>query len=125
MYNRNAAYDFGALERQKRRGQLVELPGRLARKKERLKSKRTFLMAVFSAFMVSATVVSGFVMGQVTLTELTAKTEEASKLLDECESSNTQLHMQLETQGALRVANNGSVHNELVRIPKENLVESH
>ena len=125
MYNRNAAYDFGALEKQKRRGQIVELPGRLARRKEKLKSKRTFLMAVFSVFMISSAVVSGFVMGQVTLTEITDQTEKATKVLDECESSNTQLRMQLEAHGASRVAESGSVHSELVKIPKENLVEAH
>ena len=40
MYNRNAAYDFGALEKQKRKGQIVELPGRRARQKEKLKTKK-------------------------------------------------------------------------------------
>lgn len=125
MYNRNAAYDFGALEKQKRRGQIVELPGRGARRKEKLKAKRTVLMATFSVFMISAVAVSGFVMGQVTLTEITDQTEKASKILDERESSNTQLRMQLESQGAAKMDSGETVHNEIVKIPKDVLTEAH
>ena len=125
MYNRNAAYDFGALERQQRRGRIVELPSRRARRKEKLKAKRVILMAAFSVFMASAAAVSGFVMGQVRLTEITDQTEKASKVLDECESSNTQLRMELESKGASKISADDCVHNEVVKIPKEVLIETH
>ncbi len=125
MYNRNTAHDFEVLERQKRKGRVVELPGHLARKKEKLKSKKTFLVAVFSAFMVSSAVVSAFLMSQVVLTEITDQTEKASKVLDECEISNTQLHMQIEAQGASKALDGGYVHSELVKIPKETFAETH
>ncbi|MBR2734760.1 MAG: hypothetical protein IKE05_01030 [Clostridia bacterium] len=125
MYNRNAAYDFRTLERQKRSAQIVELPGRRARRKEKLKAKRTLLTAVFSVFMVSAMVVSGFVMGQVKLTEITDQTEKASRVLDERESSNTQLRMELESKNTAGSFAKDSVHNEVVKISKENLTEVH
>ena len=125
MYNRNTAHDFEVLERQKRKGRVVELPGDLARKKEKLKSKKTFLVAVFSAFMVSSAVVSAFIMSQVVLTEITDQTEKASKVLDECENSNTQLRMQIEAQGASKALDGGYVHSELVKIPKETFAETH
>lgn len=125
MYNRNTAHDFEVLERQKRKGRVAELPGHLARKKEKLKSKKTFLVAVFSAFMVSSAVVSAFLMSQVVLTEITDQTEKASKVLDECENSNTQLRMQIEAQGASKALDGGYVHSELVKIPKETFAETH
>lgn len=125
MYNRNAAYDFGALEKQNRRGQIVELPGRRARRKEKLKAKRKFLTSVFSMFMIASAAVATFIMGQVKLTEITDQTEKASKVLDECESSNTQLRMQIEAYGASKVLPDDSVHNEIVKIPKESLAEVH
>lgn len=125
MYNRNAAYDFGALEKRKRKGQIVELPSRRARRKEKLKTKRKVLTAAFSAFMIVAATVSTFVMGQVRLTEITDQTEKASKELNERESSNMQLRMQLEAQGTAKMSADDSVHNEIVKIPKENLVETH
>lgn len=125
MYNRNTAHDFEVLERQKRKGRVVELPGHLARRKEKLKSKKTFLIAVFSAFMVSSAVVSAFIMSQVVLTEITDQTEKAYKLLDECENSNTQLRMHIEAQGASKVLDRGHVRSELVRIPKEIFAETH
>ena len=123
MYNRNAAYDLRVLEKQKRKGQIVELPGRRARRKEKLKTRRLFLTAVFSVFMVSAMVVSGFVMGQVKLTEITDQAEKASKILDERETANMQLRMEIESQGKSQSAD--SVHNEIVKIPKEVLNETH
>lgn len=125
MYNRNTAHDFEVLEKQKRKGRVVELPGHLARRKEKLKSKKTFLIAVFSAFMVSSAVVSAFIMSQVVLTEITDQTEKAYKLLDECENSNTQLRMQIEAQGASKALDGGYVHSELVKIPKETFAETH
>ena len=125
MYNRNAAYDFGALERQKRKGQIVELPGRRARRKEKLKTKKKVLIAAFSAFVIAAATVSTFIVGQVKLTEITDQTAKASKVLDECESSNTQLRMELEAKGDSNISAKNTVRNEVVKIPKENLTEIH
>ena len=125
MYNRNAAYDFGALERQKRRGQVVELPGRLARRKEKLKTKRKVLTAAFSAFMVIAAAVSTFIMGQVKITEITDQTEKETKRLNALESSNMQFTMQRESQSVAKLNTDESVHTEIVTIPKEALAESH
>ncbi|MDO4200065.1 MAG: hypothetical protein Q4D57_04870 [Clostridia bacterium] len=125
MYNRNAAYDFGALEKPKRRGQIVELPSRAARRKERLKTKRKILTGVFSVFMIAAAAVSTFILGQVKLTEITDQTEKAEKVLGARECENTELHMAKESQGAEKALSNDSVHNEIVKIPKEELKEIH
>lgn len=125
MYNRNAAYDFGALERQKRRGQVVELPSRLARRKEKLKTKRKLLIAAFSAFMMVAAVVSTFIKGQVKIAEITDQTEKETKRLNALESSNMQFTMQRESQSVAKLNTDESVHTEIVTIPKEALAESH
>lgn len=123
MYNRNAAYDFGALEKHKKRGQVVRLPG--ARKRESLKSKRKVLVGMFSLFLMIAVGVSTFVMGQVKLTEVTDKTEKANKELEQCESLNMQLRMQLESQNIDKIKNSEPQQTEIVRIPKEVVSEVH
>lgn len=125
MYNRNAAYDFGVLEEHKKHGRVVKLPGQRARQKERLKSQRKVLAGLFSMFLVVAGGVSAFVMGQVKLTEVTDQTEKAAKELDECESSNMQLRMQLESQNIDGIKNAEIQQTDIVRIPKEVVTVTH
>ena len=125
MYNRNAAYDFGAVEERRRRGRIVRFPGKKARQLERLKSRRKVLTGIFSLFLMSALGVSTFVMGQVKLTEITDQTEKASKELDECESSSMQLRMQLESQNIDKIKNAEPQQTDIVRIPKEAISATH
>ena len=125
MYNRNVAYDFGAREEHRKRGSVVRIPGHEARRRERLKSKRKVLSGIFSLFLMSAAGVSVFVAGQVKLTEATDQVEKASKELEQCESSNMQLFMQLESKSADRIKNSGIRQTEIVKIPKEVVSEVH
>lgn len=122
MYNRNAAYDFKTLEKKKvvKRGKILELPKKSSRSKENLKNQKAILTGLFSSFLVLSLGVSGFIMGQAKLTEVTDKYSKASKQLEECKSANTGLEMKLkeicensETSGFLR---NDSV--EVVKVHK-------
>lgn len=128
MYNRNAAYDFGNLDEQKR-GKVVRLPKRRSKLNEKLKTKKRILVSLFSAFLVSAIGVSAFIMGQVKLTEVTDKVGRASKELEECESLNMQLSMKAEAQNSDKafgsICDTGVEATQIVKIPKEAISEVH
>ena len=85
MYNRNAAYDFKTLEKKKvvKKGKILELPKKSSRSKENLKNQKAILTGLFSSFLVLSLGVSGFIMGQAKLTEVTDKYSKASKQLEE------------------------------------------
>ncbi len=122
MYNRNAAYDFGTLEKKNivKKEKILELPGKSSRRKENLKNQKAILTGLFSSFLVVSLGISGFIMGQAKLTEVTDKYSKASKQLEECKSANTGLEMKLkeicensETSGFLK---NDSI--EVVKVHK-------
>lgn len=111
MYNKNAAYDFGALEEKKSRsGQIISLPGKKARREEKLRARKMFIISVFSVFTMSAAGVSAFVLGQAGLTEYTDKTVKASKELEQCQSVGTQLAVKLKESESAACA--GGFKNE-------------
>lgn len=129
MYNRNVAYDFGNLEEQRRKsGKVIRLPRRYYKSKKKLKTRKQFLVAVFSCFLVATAGVSTFIMGQVKLTEVTDKSEKAEKELKQCESVGAQLSLKLASQGSNDAFDgNGSCAEAttIVTIPKESLSEVH
>ncbi len=129
MYNRNAAYDFGNLEEQRRKnGKVVRLPKRYYKSKRKLKTRKQFLVAAFSCFLVATAGVSTFIMGQVKLTEVTDKSEKAEKELKQCESVGAQLSLKIASQGskgAFDGDNSSAETTEIVKIPKESLSEIH
>ncbi len=101
MYDRNAAsivFDFKNLEEKKLKpGKLVRLPGKKARQKEKARIQKMFLASVFSVFLLAAVCVSGFVLGQVKLTEVSDAAHKASVELNKYKSTNTQLFMELKS----------------------------
>lgn len=129
MYNRNAAYDFGNLEEQRRKiGKVVRLPKRHYNSKGKLKTRKQFLVAVFSCFLVAMAGVSTFIVGQAKLTEVTDKSEKAEKELKQCESVGAQLSLKIASQGsnnAFDGSGSGSETTEIVKIPKESISEVH
>ncbi len=131
MYNRNAAYDFGALEERKRKkSKVLRFPNKQKILKSRSRAQKSLLTGVFSLFLISAAGVSAFIAGQVRLTEVTDKTEKAYKELEQCKSINTELEMKLESKkmdSQLEGAKSSHVaQTEIVKIPKEsNFVETH
>ncbi len=121
MYDRNIAFDFGALEERKvKKGKVFELPNEESRRKERLKSQKFLLTGIFSIFFVTALGISGFIMGQAKLTEVTDKYSKASKQLQECQSVNTGLEMKLKEISNISKSSNLSKDSsvEIVKIHK-------
>lgn len=121
MYDRNIAFDFGALEERKvKKGKVFELPNEESRRKERLKSQKFLLTGIFSVFFVTALGISGFIMGQAKLTEVTDKYSKASKQLQECQSVNTGLEMKLKEISNISKSSNLSKESsvEVVKIHK-------
>ncbi len=121
MYDRNIAFDFGALEERKvKKGKVFELPNEESRRKERLKSQKFLLTGIFSVFFVTALGISGFIMGQAKLTEVTDKYSKASKQLQECQSVNTGLEMKLKEISNISKSSNLSKDSsvEIVKIHK-------
>lgn len=121
MYDRNIAFDFGALEERKvKKGKVFELPNEESRRKERLKNQKFLLTGIFSIFFVTALGISGFIMGQAKLTEVTDKYSKASKQLQECQSVNTGLEMKLKEISNISKSSNLSKDSsvEIVKIHK-------
>lgn len=121
VYDRNMAFDFGALEERKvKKSKIFRLPNEESRRKEKLKSQRSLLVGVFSLFFVTALGVSGFIMGQAKLTEVTDKYSKASKQLQECQSVNTGLEMKLKEVSNISKSSNLSKESsvEIVKIHK-------
>lgn len=121
MYDRNIAFDFGALEERKvKKGKVFELPNEESRRKERLKNQKFLLTGIFSIFFVTALGISGFIMGQAKLTEVTDKYSKASKQLQECQSVNTGLEMKLKEISNISKSSNLSKDSsvEVVKIHK-------
>lgn len=121
MYDRNIAFDFGALEERKvKKSKVFELPNEESRRKERLKSQKFLLTGIFSVFFVTALGISGFIMGQAKLTEVTDKYSKASKQLQECQSVNTGLEMKLKEISNISKSSNLSKDSsvEIVKIHK-------
>lgn len=126
MYDRNAAYDFGNLEEQRRKsGKVVRLPRRYHRSNEKLKARRQFLVAAFSCFLVAMVGVSTFVMGQAKLTEVTDKSEKAAKELNQCKSAGAQLSLQIVSQKSADAISGNVETTEIVTIPKASSSEIH
>lgn len=121
VYDRNMAFDFGALEERKvKKGKIFRLPNEESRRKEKLKNQKSLLVGVFSLFFVTALGVSGFIMGQAKLTEVTDKYSKASKQLQECQSVNTGLEMKLKEVSNISKSSNLSKESsvEIVKIHK-------
>lgn len=121
VYDRNMAFDFGALEERKvKKGKIFRLPNEESRRKEKLKNQKSLLVGVFSLFFVAALGVSGFIMGQAKLTEVTDKYSKASKQLQECQSMNTGLEMKLKEVSNISKSSNLSKESsvEIVKIHK-------
>ncbi len=121
MYDRNIAFDFGALEEKKlRKSKIFRLPNKESRRKERLKNQKSLLTGIFSVFFVTALGISGFIMGQAKLTEVTDKYSKASKQLQECQSVNTGLEMKLKEVSNISKSSNLNKESsvEIVKIHK-------
>ncbi len=129
MYNRNAAYDFGNLEEQRRKsGKVVRLPKRYYKSSRKLKTRKQFLVAVFSCFLVATAGVSTFIMGQVKLTEVTDKSEKAEKELKQCERVGAQLSLKIASQCSsdpFDGSGSSADATDIVKIPTESLSEVH
>lgn len=130
MYNKNAAYDFGFVEeRRHKRGEIVTLPRRKSKIKERLNTRRKVLVGAFSAFLTVSLGFSTFIMGQAKLTEVTDQVEKTSNELKHWQSTNMQLSMKLESIKSSAVMDEikspNASQTEIVKIPKEVLAESH
>lgn len=115
MYNRNsAAFNYEVVEEQ-RKARIYELPSRKARKAAKLKSQKMFMVGVFSVFCTCALGVSGFLLGQAQLTEVTDKSCKAARELEQIQSLNTQLAVKLKS---LSVANSFEKNDTPIEIVK-------
>lgn len=124
MYNKNAAFDFKTLEERKvKRGNIVVLPGRRARQHEKSKNRKIILTSAFSIFFGVALGVSGFIVGQAKLTEITDAYSKASKQLEECKSTNTGLEMKLKELdgGSASVGFSENSTVEIVKVHKNDI----
>ncbi len=105
MHNRNSAALDYEVARERKKARIVRLPGKKARKLSNLRAQRMLMLGVFSVFCTCALGVSGFVMGQAKLTELTDKSCTACRKLEQIQSLNTQLSVKLksfDTTGSLQ-----------------------
>ena len=121
MHNRNnAAFNFEVVEEQKKvkKARIIRLPDKKARKAAKLKSQRMLLASAFSVFCACALGVSGFIMGQVQLTEIVDKSGKASRELEQIQSLNTQLSVKLKSLVATNSFEKNEVHVEVVKVHK-------
>ena len=98
MYIRNSAYDFGVFEERKvqKQKKVIKFPHKKQKKRVEFRAKMALGISFLSIFLMSASVCTFFIYGQVMLTELTEETEKVSKKLAESESIYTQLKMKKE-----------------------------
>ena len=123
MYNRNAAYDFAPLKKEKHgEGKVLELPGRSQRRNQKNKALKMLMGSVFSVFLLSAGCGFLFISEQSKLAESIDKVSKASKELDQIQSENTALLLKSES---LKAAQNykdlENARVEIVRIAGEDL----
>lgn len=70
---------------------VIKIPSKRSRAKEKLKAKRMFMLSSVLTFACIAGVMCLLMSSQATLTELTDKASKTTKILKEAESINTQL----------------------------------
>ena len=109
MHNRNSAALDYRVAKERKKARIIRLPGKKARKLSNLRAQRMLMLGVFSVFCTCALGVSGFVMGQAKLTELTDKSCTACRELEQIQSLNTQLSSKLKSIGASIVSQNDNL----------------
>lgn len=123
MYNRNAAYDFTPLRKERHgEGKVLKLPGKSQRKNQKNKALKMLMGSVFSVFLLSAGCGFLFISEQSKLAESIDKVSKASKELDQIQSENTALLLKSES---LKAAQNykdlENARVEIVKIAGEDL----
>lgn len=89
-------YDFEMFQEQpSRQAQILELPGLESRRQRKANKKLQAWVKYFSVFMISAVSVSGFLFGQVMLSEYTHEISINNAKLNECKNRNEQLEIKL------------------------------
>lgn len=103
MYSRNSAYDFGVFEERKvqKQKKIIKFPHKKQKKRVEFRAKMALGISFLSIFLMSASICTFFIYGQVVLTELTEETEIISKKLAESESIYTQLKMKKDANHSL------------------------
>lgn len=103
MYSRNSAYDFGAFEERKiqKQKKVIRFPHKKQKKRVEFRAKMALGISFLSIFLMSASICTFFIYGQVMLTELTEETHKISTKLAESESIYTQLKMKKESVHSL------------------------
>ena len=103
MYNRNSAYDFETFEERKIKKQkkVIRFPHKRQKRRVEFRAKMALGISFLSIFLMSASICTFFIYGQVVLTELTEETDKMSKKLAESKSIYTQLKMKKEANNSL------------------------
>ena len=103
MYNGNSAYNFEAFEERKiqKQRKVIKFPHKKQKKLVALRAKTALAVSFLSISLVSASICTFFIYGQVVLTELTEETQKVTKQLTESESINTQLKMKNEAMNSM------------------------
>ncbi len=123
MYNRNAAYDFAPLKKEKHKeGKVLKLPSRSQRQIQKNRALKMFMGSVFSVFLVSAGFGFLFVSEQSKYAECIDKVSKASKELDQIQSENTALLLNKESlKASQNYKDSENARVEIVRIAGEDL----